>query len=144
MIFLKVVKEVLKTHKAGIIHDDLKLGNVLVNVVGEAGYKFTEVQLIDWNLASFYFPGYDSNLRKGTACFYPPELLLRTTHITPAADIWSLAIVMFTFFTDRKPFPLKCKTDGLKAIASLIGSRTIIELMDKYRLASFEYVSFVN
>lgn len=48
--------------------------------------------------------------------------------ITPIVDIWALAIVMFTFYTDEKPFSFNCKTDNLKAIISLVGGEKILSL----------------
>jgi serine/threonine protein kinase len=57
MIFYKLVKELKKTHSNGIIHNDLKLGNILINSIGP-NFKMFETQLIDWNLASFYYLGY--------------------------------------------------------------------------------------
>ncbi len=49
-----------KAHRKGLIHDDIKMGNILIHSVGE-GLRIINVQLIDWNLASFYSYGYDSN-----------------------------------------------------------------------------------
>ena len=88
------------------------MGNVLINSIGP-NLRQVEVQLIDWNLASFYYPGYESSTRKGTECYYAPELLLRRDYITPAMDIWSLAVVYFTFLTSRKPFPSDCSKNNL-------------------------------
>jgi hypothetical protein len=41
--------------------------------------------------------------------------------MTPAIDIWALAVVMWSFMTDDKPFYYECKNNNLKAIASLVG-----------------------
>lgn len=49
----------------------MKMGNIMVNSVGPT-FKFYEVQLIDWNLASFYYTGYESDQKKGTVCYYSP------------------------------------------------------------------------
>jgi len=46
---------------------------------------------------------------------------MRAGHLTPAIDIWALGIVMWTFFTEDKPFFTDCKENNLKAIASLVG-----------------------
>jgi serine/threonine protein kinase len=88
------------------------MGNILIHSLGE-GLRTIDVQLIDWNLVTFYYKGFESNEKKGTECYYPPEILLRTNYVTPAIDIWSLAVVYFTFVTDKKPFPLSCKTNNL-------------------------------
>lgn len=60
-----------KVHRAGIIHNDIKMGNLLFNSVGQ-NFKFYEVQFIDWNLALFYYTGLDTNTKKGTVCYYSP------------------------------------------------------------------------
>ena len=60
-----------KCHKAGIVHNDIKMGNILVNSLGP-NFKFYELQLIDWNLARFYFSGFSENTKRGTVCYYAP------------------------------------------------------------------------
>jgi tRNA A-37 threonylcarbamoyl transferase component Bud32 len=57
VVFYKICREVAKAHRKGIIHHDIKMGNVLISSVGE-GLRSVEIQLIDWNLASFYSQGY--------------------------------------------------------------------------------------
>ena len=94
------------------------------------------MQLIDWILATFYSKGYDSNQKKGTVCYYAPESLLRTNFATPAIDIWALAVVYFTFITDKKPFPLNCKNSNLEAILGLIGVDKFLKVFEKYNKVS--------
>lgn len=115
----------------------------MVNSIGPS-FKFYEVQLIDWNLASFYYTGYDSDMKRGTVCYYSPQQLFNTYHVTPAIDIWALGMVMFTFYTDSKPFASNCKSDNLKAIVSLVGGKKIIELYKKYRYNSIGNLNFLE
>lgn len=61
-----------KAIKSGIMHNDIKRGNVLINS-HDKKFNFFDVQLIDWNLASFYYHGADIGFQKGTACYYSPE-----------------------------------------------------------------------
>lgn len=61
-----------------------------------------------------------------------------TYHITPAIDVWALGIVMFTFYTDSKPFSFNCKSDNLKAIVSLVGGKKILDLFQKYRYSNVD------
>jgi eukaryotic-like serine/threonine-protein kinase len=93
-----MLQEMDKVHRAGIIHNDIKMGNIILNSMG-LDFKFYEAQLIDWNLALFYYTGLDHNVKRGTVCFYSPEELLRTHYATPARDIWSLGVTMFTYYT---------------------------------------------
>ncbi len=115
----------------------MKMGNILVNSMGP-NFKFYEVQLIDWNLATFYYTGSLEYSKRGTVCFYSPQQLLKGKSITPLVDIWALAIVMFTYYTDEKPFGLNCKNDNLKAITSLVGGDKIVSLLKKYRYPSLD------
>ena len=70
LIFYKLAKKIEEIHEANIIHHDLKMGNVLVDIPNSN--HLIHPQLIDWNLASFYYPGVEEQIRKGTSCFYPP------------------------------------------------------------------------
>lgn len=58
---------------------------------------------------------------------------MRTYHVTPAIDIWSMGIVMFSFFSEKKPFYEDCKANNLIAIASLVGAEKVIDVHRKYR-----------
>lgn len=69
--FYKICRELEKAHRKGIIHNDVKMGNILMYSVGE-GLQVMNAQLIDWNLATFYSKGYESNRKKGTVCYYSP------------------------------------------------------------------------
>ena len=69
MVFYKICREIEKAHMNGIIHDDVKMGNILVVLDDEDSYS---AQVIDWNLATFYYPGYSSPLRKGTFGYFAP------------------------------------------------------------------------
>jgi len=64
--------------------------------------------------------------------------------ITPSVDIWALAVVMFTFYTDEKPFSLNCKNDNFKAIISLVGGDKILSLFKKYRYSSSDYLKIIK
>ena len=38
---------------------------------------------------------------------------MKASHLTPAIDVWALAVVIWTFFTDDKPFFQDCKDNNL-------------------------------
>jgi len=106
-------------------------------------FKFYEVQLIDWNLAIFYYSGYDSNVKHGTTCYYSPEQTLKTSFPTPAIDVWALGVVFYTYLFDEKPFKVNCKVSNLKAIVSLVGGNKIVEMVEKYRYYSPENMDLI-
>ena len=108
----------------------------MINSVGP-NFKFYDVQLIDWNLASFYYTGIDLSAKRGTVCYYAPQQLFLTYHITPAIDIWALGVVMYIYYSDVKPFSHNCKSSNIKAIASLVGGKKLLEMYKKYRYNGF-------
>ena len=132
LIFVKIPTELEHLHSQGIIHNDLKMGNILLTP-RDAEFKRFDTQLIDWNLATFYYSGYESSKKKGTICYHSPEGLFKTSHITPAADIWTLAVVMYSAVAQQKPFAFSCNKSPLKAIASLVGGKKVVELYKKYK-----------
>lgn len=111
------------------------MGNILISSHSQS-VKLVEVELIDWNLSVFYYPGYESSLMHGTKCYHPPEVILKQYYITPAADIWSLGVVFFTYLTDKKPFMLNCSSDEFKAVVSFCGAEKLLKMYEKYRIES--------
>jgi casein kinase II subunit alpha len=61
-------------HSHGIVHRDIKPGNVLIN------HKQKVVRIADWGLADFYFSGKKFNCRVASRYFKGPELLVGMTH----------------------------------------------------------------
>ena len=78
LILYKICREMQKAHRIGIMHSDIKMANILV-LEEEDSYG---AQLIDFNLAGFYYPGYYEPLKKGTPGYYAPEYLFRGNYIT--------------------------------------------------------------
>lgn len=83
-------------HQAGIVHRDLKLDNV---VLGREGVK-----LVDWGVA--HVAGEEDPFRgliAGTLVYVAPELI-RGEEVTPAADVYSLAVLAYHLLCRRPPF----------------------------------------
>lgn len=85
------------THNKGILHRDLKPGNIQVLPTGDA-------KLLDFGIAS----GKDSGLTAtgffiGTPKYLAPEILQDTTH-TKKSDCYSLGLLAYTMLRGRNPF----------------------------------------
>ena len=89
-------------HQQGLIHRDVKPGNVLVTPEGRA-------KLSDLGLAGPIAGDAASDLRfgktVGTADYLSPEHIRDPHHPTPAWDIYSLGCTLYYAVTSKVPFP---------------------------------------
>ncbi|KAK1239662.1 hypothetical protein MKX07_001116 [Trichoderma sp. CBMAI-0711] len=90
-------------HSKGIIHRDLKMGNIFLD-------QQMNAKIGDFGLAALVVTGRDmQTIRRTTLCGTPnyiaPEILEKGKkghdHMV---DIWSLGIIMFAMFTSKPPF----------------------------------------
>ncbi|DAZ92466.1 TPA: hypothetical protein N0F65_012696 [Lagenidium giganteum] len=95
-------------HAQGIIHCDVKLENILLT-------DATSARLIDFGGAYDVSP-WGKDL-VGTPGYVAPERILTTAPPTPAADVFSLGVVLFQVLTGRHPF--RAKTLSLEDSLSL-------------------------
>jgi serine/threonine protein kinase len=80
-----------------VAHRDLKLENILLDC-------FNNVKVIDFGLSQRFSDDEDVfTTFCGSGAYLSPELVT-TGECTPAADIWSLGIVLFACATARLPF----------------------------------------
>lgn len=98
-LMLKVVRAVAYAHNKGVVHRDLKPGNILVDRHGEP-------RLLDFGLARSAVRRGDSTLLpgiKGTPCFMAPEQFLAPFAVGPAADIYALGLILYRLLTGALP-----------------------------------------
>ena len=100
-LMVKVARAVEYAHSRGVLHRDIKPGNILLNDRGEP-------LVSDFGLAKL-LDGNDDLTRSlttfGTAGFIAPEQANgAAADVTPAADVYSLGAVLFNVLAGRPPF----------------------------------------
>ncbi len=88
-------------HKAGIVHRDLKPENVFLAESRRAQESYT-VKVLDFGIAKVLEAARGSNTGAiGSPLWMAPEQTERNADISPATDVWALALVAFTLLTGR-------------------------------------------
>ena len=96
-IMLDVCEGLAYAHGRGIIHRDVKPGNIMVTRAGSA-------KILDFGLARLISSDLTrSNMMLGTMNYMAPEQL-RGQAIDQRVDIFAVGVVMYELFGGRKPF----------------------------------------
>jgi len=130
-ILARVMDAVAYAHAHGVVHRDLKPGNVMLGAFGE-------VYVVDWGLAAEIPPpgqeGADSSLLTGgTLAYMAPEMASgRGPTAAPAVDIYLLGGILFEILTGGPPHPAGEGMDGYQNAARNVLQPTAVagELMD--------------
>lgn len=95
-----LARTVHKVHQAGILHLDLKPGNVLVAEDGA-------LKITDFGLSRFFAdqPATQPSEVAGTPSYMAPEQARRgCTELGPCTDVWALGAILYEMLTGRPPF----------------------------------------
>ncbi|KAJ3324506.1 hypothetical protein HDU76_013407 [Blyttiomyces sp. JEL0837] len=92
-IMAPIILAVGHVHSTGVLHRDVKLGNIVFDASSYA-------HLIDFGLA---VQATKSNLRTGTLVYIAPEVLMEQEY-SFGADFWSIGIIIYYLLTRELPF----------------------------------------
>jgi eukaryotic-like serine/threonine-protein kinase len=99
-----------EAHAAGIVHRDLKLGNLFLSLPPEGGPPI--VKVLDFGLAKNLLSEETALTSPddgfGTPQFMPPEQYVDVREVDARSDVWSLAVCLYRLLTGV--YPVKGKT----------------------------------
>jgi serine/threonine-protein kinase len=111
----KIARAVHHAHIKGILHRDLKPGNILLDEQGEplvSDFGLAKILDADAELTQ-------TGVVVGTPAYLAPELL--SDHpgpATPHSDIWSLGVLLYELLTGKRPFTGKGAREATRLIAT--------------------------
>ena len=94
-------------HEKGVLHRDLKPGNVMLDGRGQ-------VLLTDFGLAGLADQIEGAEVRSGTPAYMAPEQLAGK-EVTVKSDIYALGLVLYEIFTGKRPFEAKTLQELVRA-----------------------------
>lgn len=124
---LQILIGLSHAHSMGIIHRDIKPGNVLMN------HETKLVTIVDWGLADFYLPHKKFNVRVASRYFKGPELMLNNHYYDYSLDIWSVGCMLAGMVFEKEPFFRGLDNDDqMVRIAKTIGIEDVEAYCHKF------------
>jgi eukaryotic-like serine/threonine-protein kinase len=113
-----VCKALRRAHEVGLVHRDLKPGNIFIARQG-GGEEI--VKVLDFGIAKSLDPAQGSAVTRtgtllGSPAYMSPEQTRRSKQIDHRSDLWSLGVVVFECLTGQVPFVGEEIVDLLVAI----------------------------
>ena len=96
-ILVQVSRALARVHEQGLVHRDVKPGNILIRQTDGAAF------LTDLGIAKDLAGGAVTRTVIGTLAYLAPEQILRQP-VSPSTDIYALGTVAYQLFTGRRPF----------------------------------------
>lgn len=134
-IFKQLIEGIEYIHSNNIVHRDIKLDNILIDIN-------SNIKICDFGVSKVVD---DKNLiydKCGTPSYIAPEILNNNGYEPFPVDIWSAGVVLYTMLTGTLPF----KANNIKDLHKLIikGKYLSIEDYNKNCLSSFSCYSSLN
>ncbi len=107
-LVIQVCKALRTAHEAGLVHRDLKPGNVFLAIKDEDEVA----KVLDFGIAKTTILGHagtgtESGVLLGSAHYMSPEQVRNSSGVDHRSDLWSLGVILYRALVGRLPFPGK-------------------------------------
>ncbi|XP_002013437.2 putative mitogen-activated protein kinase 14C [Drosophila persimilis] len=113
VILYQILRGLKYIHSAGVLHRDLKPGNIAVN-------KDCELRILDFGMARLNSK--DMTTYVTTRWYRAPEILFCWRNYSKAIDMWSVGCIFAEMITGRPLFPGRDYTNQLDCIIDVMGT----------------------
>lgn len=110
-LVIEIAKSVQYAHEMGVLHRDLKPANVMLvarnSIETPEQLSDYEARITDFGLAHFSADSMKqtrSTVVLGTPYYIAPEAFSRGDRLTPAADVFSLGVILYELLSGSLPF----------------------------------------
>uniref|UniRef100_A0A6B2L6L5 Protein kinase domain-containing protein n=1 Tax=Arcella intermedia TaxID=1963864 RepID=A0A6B2L6L5_9EUKA len=141
-VFYQLLKAIKYIHSAGIVHNNLKPSNILINsecIIKVADFAharfFGDVKEVDTGMFQYVEPRW----------YISPEVLLGCTYFSKEMDIWSLGCIFGEMLLGKKLFPGTSTINQIDRIFEITGMPSKEDLLDipsQYAEALIESLPF--
>jgi serine/threonine-protein kinase len=119
-VFLPILSAVASAHRAGVVHRDLKPGNVMITRREPMGIHPV---VLDFGISKSMSEDLEGTLTRsssllGTVQYMAPELTKGAKFASPASDQYALGVMMYECATGRRPFAGESYYEVMHAIVT--------------------------
>ena len=127
IIFRGLITATAAAHSKGIVHRDIKLGNIMITK------DFCNLKLIDWGCGTFITESMSP--KAGSRTCRSPEMLMNYRNYTTKGDVWALGIFIYSILTDDQiPWKAKASPEVLKLMSKVFGGNVLLKLASKLNI----------
>ena len=127
----QIVRALNYMHKKNVIHRDLKLENVMVDIgSNEQGKPELILKLTDFGFSKVLETNKKETNKLGTTLYMAPELF-KGVEYDHKVDTWALGVMVYIMLSGKYPFTGKTRAHIITKISS---SEPDYSVFDQYRL----------